>query len=127
MLKCLVYLIAKTESMTKTFSTDKQYKKWVIELKGRIQTAQIKAALTVNRQLLELCWELGKEIFEKQRAANWGEGLIEQLSKDLTNAFPGRNGFSRTNLFCIQKWFQFYRGQEIVPQVVGLLPCGHNT
>lgn len=92
--------------------------KWVVELKKRIQSAQVKAAVAVNRELLELYWELGKEICEKQKIANWGDGLIEQLAKDLSAAFPGMKGFSRANLFYIRKWYLFYQ-DVIVPQVVG--------
>ncbi len=104
--------------MAQNLSVDKQYKKWIVELKDKIRTTQIKAALSVNRELLYLYWELGREICEKQEKANWGEGLIEQLAKDLSAAFPGVKGFSRTNIFYVRKWFVFYRG-EIVPQVVG--------
>lgn len=48
--------------------------------------------MTVNRQLLELYWQLGRGIYEKQQNAKWGEGLIEQLSKDLSAAFPNMKG-----------------------------------
>src|SRR5258708_5456869 len=112
--------------MTQIFSIDKQYSEWITDLKGRIQSAQVKAALTVNRQLLELYWELGKEIYEKQKTAEWGDGLIEQLSKDLSAAFPGMKGFSRTNLFFIKRWYLFYESAEIVSQVVRQIPWGHN-
>jgi predicted nuclease of restriction endonuclease-like (RecB) superfamily len=95
-------------------------------LKGKIQGAQIKAAMTVNRQLLELYWELGREICKKQKKAKWGDGLIEQLAKDLSGAFPGMKGFSRVNLFFIKKWYLFYHSAGIVPQVVVQIPWGHN-
>jgi predicted nuclease of restriction endonuclease-like (RecB) superfamily len=91
-----------------------------MELKTRIRSAQVKAAIAVNRELLELYWELGREICEKQKTANWGDGLIVQLAKDLSAAFPGVKGFSRTNLAYIQRWFLFYQ-DAIVPQVVGQL------
>lgn len=113
--------------MTPNLSVDIQYKKWIIELKDKIQTTQIKAAIAVNRELLNLYWELGRDICEKQEKANWGEGLIEQLAKDLSAAFPEIKGFSRTNIFYIQKWFLFYRSGEIVPQVVGLFSNGLKT
>lgn len=106
--------------MAQKLSVDRQYKKWVIELKSKIQSAQVKAAIAVNRELLELYWELGKEICEKQKVANWGDGLIERLAKDLSAAFPGVKGFSRTNLSYIRQWYLFYQ-PAIVPQVVGEL------
>jgi len=124
--------------MVHNLSIDRQYKKWIIELKDKIRTTQIKAAMAVNRELLSLYWELGKEICEKQEKANWGEGLIDQLAKDLSAAFPGVKGFSRANLFFIWKWYRFYRnpvqpvqnteteGLEFVSQVVRQIPWGHN-
>ena len=107
--------------MAQNLSVDKRYKKWIVELKDKIRTTQIKAAMTVNRELLNLYWELGRDICEKQEKANWGEGLIDQLAKDLSAAFPDIKGFSVRNLFYIRKWYLFYRGLEIVPQVVAEL------
>lgn len=80
----------------------------------------------MNRQLLELYWELGKEIYEKQKKAEWGDGLIDQLAKDLSREFPGMRGFSRANLFFIRKWYLFYESCGIVSQVVRQIPWGHN-
>lgn len=125
--------------MAHNLSVDKQYKKWIVELKDKIRTTQIKAAIAVNTALLNLYWELGKEICEKQEKANWGDALIDQLAKDLSAAFPEIRGFSRTNMFYIRKWFLFYQlsgkvpqlvGQlediEKVPQLVAQIPWGHN-
>lgn len=121
MLFILVILRPKTFPMVHNLSIDRQYKKWIIELKGKIRTKQIKAAMTVNSELLDLYWELGKAICEKQQEANWGDSLIEQMAKDLLAAFPGMKGFSRRNLFYIRKWYISYSEIEIVPQVVALI------
>ena len=103
--------------------TDRTYKKWVVELKTKIQSAQVKAAVAVNRELLELYWELGREICEKQKTPNWGEGLIEQLSNDLLAAIPGVKGFSKRNLSYIRQWYKFYQ-DAIVQQAVGEIEEG---
>jgi predicted nuclease of restriction endonuclease-like (RecB) superfamily len=101
---------------------DKKYRLWLAELKGKVRSAQLKAAVAVNTQLLEFYWELGADIVAKQASTNWGDGLIPQLSKDLSNEFPGMSGFSRTNLMYIQKWHVFYsRHHTIVQQPVGQL------
>ena len=93
------------------------------ELKSRIRISQLKAAIKVNTELILVYWQLGKDIEEKQQQANWCEALIDQLSKDLSSAFPDMKGFSRTNLFYIRKWYLFYsREQKLVPQLVGKLP-----
>jgi predicted nuclease of restriction endonuclease-like (RecB) superfamily len=118
--------------------TNQEYKNWLIELKLKIQQSQIKAALAVNSQLIQLYWDLGKQIVEKQETAKWGSGFIDQLSKDLKSEFPDMNGFSRSNLFAIKNFYLFYsQGVTIVQQVVGqleqtalpqpclLIPWGH--
>ncbi len=106
--------------MEKLFARDKNYSSWLAGLKERIRAAQLKAALTVNRQLLEFYWSLGSDIVEKQSRANWGDKLIERLSRDLLREFPGIKGFSRSNLMYVKKWYLFYaESGAIVQQVVG--------
>jgi len=61
----------------------KSYLNWLRQLKKRIRSAQIKAAIRVNAELLNLYWQLGKEIVEKEKETKWGNKLIERLSKDL--------------------------------------------
>jgi predicted nuclease of restriction endonuclease-like (RecB) superfamily len=98
------------------------YHHWLTDWKARIQSAQIKAALRVNAELLTLYWELGRDIVAQQETAVWGEGLIPRFARDLKAAFPHLKGFSRTNLFYIRKWVLFYRNSPvIVPQVAALL------
>ena len=75
-----------------------EYRDWLRELKQQIRTGQIKAALSVNSQMIMLYWDLGRQITEKQKNAKWGSGFIEQLSKDLRDEFPEMTGFSYDNL-----------------------------
>jgi len=74
------------------------YAEFLAELKNRIQTAQSRASLAVNRELVLLCWEIGREILKKQRTDGWGTGVIERLARDLQAAFPGMKGLSPRNL-----------------------------
>ena len=55
---------------------DREYKKWLIDLKSRIRKSQIKAAVKVNTELLHLYWDLGKDIVARQMEANWGSGSL---------------------------------------------------
>ncbi len=97
--------------MSSIISRDKAYKSWTEELKKRIQATQIKATLKVNSELLDLYWELGQEIIAKQKVSNWGDAIIDQLSKDLAAAFPGMKGFQEpisslsANGFCFISLF----------------------
>ena len=97
---------------------DKSYKQWLIELKGKIRSAQVKAAIAVNTELILFYWDLGKMISEKEQV--WGAKLVEQVAKDLQKEFPEMKGLSRRNLFNTQKFFQFYEHQ-LVQQPVALI------
>ena len=85
-----------------SFMSDKDYLKWLFDLKKRIRVAQLKAAINVNVEMLKFYWGLGKDICEKQRQFNWGSKIIQRLSLDLRTEFPQTEGFSRTNLYYIK-------------------------
>jgi len=108
-----------------------EYINWVNELKTLIQRTQIKASILVNRELMSLYWTIGKSISEKVNTANWGSSVVEKLSKDLKEEFPNQKGFSRSNLFSMKKWFEFYSQSDIdtekIQQLVGQIPWGHNV
>ena len=85
-----------------------EYRDWLHELKRQIKTGQIKAALSVNSQMIMLYWDLGRQISEIQKTAKWGSGFVEQLSKDLREEFPDMSGFSKDNLLMMKRFFEFY-------------------
>ena len=76
----------------------------------------MKAIVKVNEGLLNLYWEIVREITERQEKQGWGSQVIERLAKDLQNSFPGVGGFSRTNVFRMRA---FYLAYQKVPQAVG--------
>lgn len=90
---------------------DEDYKLWLANLKSRLREAQLKAAVTVNTALLEFYWQLGADIVEKQKSAEWGSGFLKRLSHDLMAEFPEMKGFSEGNLNYIRRWYQFYCGE----------------
>jgi len=102
------------------------YKPFLEDLKAKIRSSQIKAAVRVNSTLIELYWQIGKDIVNMQENEGWGTRVIERLAKDLQNAFPGIQGFSRRNLFYMRKFAESYQELAIVQQVAALIPWGHN-
>ncbi len=127
------------------------YSLWLKELKEKIRSVQVRAALAANRELILFYWELGENISRKLAETNWGAKVIDQLAKDLSSEFPGIQGFSRTNLYYVKKFYDYFStfseneqivppsgGQieidahtatkmvpAIVPQIGGQLPWGH--
>ncbi|KAF0250508.1 MAG: hypothetical protein FD167_82 [bacterium] len=97
------------------------------QLKEKIQTAQVKAALAVNAELVCLYWEIGNTILSRQNQEGWGKKVIERLARDLKSAFPDMKGFSLSNLYYMRLFAATYPEFEILQQVVGQIPWGHNV
>ena len=102
------------------------YATWLGELKRRIHSAQQRAALAVNRELVLLYWQIGRDILQRQAEQGWGAKVIERLAHDLRTAFPGMKGFSRANLMYMRAFADAWPDAAIVQQAVGQLPWGHN-
>ena len=102
------------------------YADWLSDLKTRIHSAQQRAALAVNRELVLLYWQIGRDILARQASQGWGAKVIERLAHDLRAAFPDMKGFSRANLMYMRAFAEAWPDSAIVQQAVGQLPWGHN-
>lgn len=110
----------------------KGYKKLLEDLKARVHSSQIKAAVKVNEELIRLYWEIGRAIVERQEKESWGTRVIERLARDLQKAFPGVGGFSRSNVFKMRAFYLAYeKVSQAVRQIEQLpffrIPWGHNV
>lgn len=104
------------------------YQIFIADLKTRIEQSQTKAALAVSRELLELYWQIGKEIVSAQKQYNWGDKVLEQIAKDLKASLSGIEGFSKANLYRMRAFYLAYSDEaQIVAQLVRQLPWGHNV
>jgi predicted nuclease of restriction endonuclease-like (RecB) superfamily len=102
------------------------YPELLENLKSRIQTSRVRAALSVNRELVNLYWQIGKTIVERQREEGWGKSVIERLAADIRKAFPGIMGFSPRNVWNMRRLYIEYEENEKLQQLVAEIPWGHN-
>ena len=102
------------------------YAAWLADLKARIHRAQQRATLAVNRELVLLYWQIGRDILERQGREGWGAKVIERLAQDLRTEFPDMKGFSRANLMYMRAFAEAWPDALILQQAVGQLPWGHN-
>lgn len=96
-------------------------------IKKQIKESRLKAALSVNSELIKLYWKIGSAILEKQKTAKWGDKILENLSRDLSEVFPDMKGFSKQNLKYIKRFASEYSENEIGQQAVDQIPWGHNV
>lgn len=102
------------------------YDDFLRDLKERIRTAQVRAALAVNQELITLYWQIGRSILERQQEEGWGAKVIAQLAKDLARDFPEMTGFSSRNLKYMRSFAEAYPDEEIMQRSVAQLPWRHN-
>lgn len=102
------------------------YDDFLSDLKQRIRSAQVKAVLAVNRELVLLYWQIGRDILSRQQQQGWGAKVIERLSADLRTSFPEMKGFSLRNLKYMRAFAEAYVEEPIVQQLVAQIPWGHN-
>ncbi len=102
------------------------YVTWLTELKIRIHNAQQRATLAVNRELVLLYWQIGRDILDRQGREGWGTKVIERLAQDLRNAFPDMKGFSPRNLKYMRAFAEAWPDEAIVQGALAQLPWYHH-
>jgi len=107
--------------------TPEGYDALLQDIKKRIRTAQIKASIAVNRELILLYWHIGRDILHRQEQAGWGAKVIDQISSDLRKEFQDIKGYSSRNLKYMRKLAQEWPDESIVQQLVAQIPWGHNV
>ncbi len=99
-----------------------QYKLFLKEIKERILSSQVKAAVAVNREVVALYWEIGSALRIKQQAAGWGSKIVAKLAGDLKSSFPDMKGFSLTYIKYMIQFAKEYPDFKISQQLVGQIP-----
>jgi predicted nuclease of restriction endonuclease-like (RecB) superfamily len=87
------------------------------ELKERIRTARLQAALAVNEELILLYWSIGREALQRQADEGRGSRVIDRLSADLRHDFPDMTGLSARNLKYMRALAAAHPDREFVQQV----------
>jgi len=105
----------------------KEYTSFIVSLKERIKSAQYQALKAVNKEYIELCWDIGKSLSEKQKQLGWGKSVVEQVAKDLQAEFAGQNGFSSRNLWRMKQFYELYAVNEFLPPMVAEIGWAHNV
>jgi len=119
------------------------YRTLLADLKRRIRAAQVKAALAANQELLQLYWNIGRELDQRSEREAWGSSVIDRLARDLQAAFPGMEGLSPRNLRRMRAFYRAYplakvsgairpqavakMGEADWPPAVARLPWAHHV
>ena len=131
---------------SKTSYSD-DYKKLISDIKTRFKSAQIKAATSVNEEMLRFYWSIGKDLDRIKKAYSWGTHFYEQISRDLKKEMPDVKSFSPRNILYMHQFYKLYpeavflsgiegqfqtetitpqTGAQIMKYSVFHIPWGHN-
>lgn len=105
---------------------DPSYTHFIKDLKQKIYSAKTKAILSANRLMIELYFEIGREIVAKQETLGWGKSVVEQMSRDLISEFGEKSGYSGSNLWRMRNFYLSYREEANLAQLVREVSWGQN-
>ncbi|NME69563.1 PDDEXK nuclease domain-containing protein [Flammeovirga aprica] len=105
--------------MDKEIFLEQSYRNFFKEVKKKIYHSQHNALKAVNKELIQLYWEIGKSIIDKQKEYGWGKSVIQNLSHDLQKEFPGLKGFSSQNLWYMRHFYLEYKDNKKLQPLVG--------
>ena len=112
--------------MSELISNPKSYQELLARLKSQIRTAQVRAAVALNQELVLLYWGIGKEILTRQKEDGWGTRVIERLAKDLRSEFPDMRGLSARNLGYMKAFAEAWPEDSILQAPLAKLTWFHN-
>ncbi|MCX6265809.1 MAG: PDDEXK nuclease domain-containing protein [Bacteroidetes bacterium] len=96
---------------------DQEQLQFITEIKEKVRAAQYEALKAVNVRLINLYWDLGKAISEKQ-TTGWGKAIVPTIARELQKEFPSMGGFSEGNLWLMAQFYIEYQSDEnLVPLV----------
>jgi predicted nuclease of restriction endonuclease-like (RecB) superfamily len=101
------------------------YAVWLTNIKARVVAARQRAALAANAELIQLYWQIGRDILERQAQQGWGSKVIDRLARDLRESFPEMKGFSGRSLKYMRAFAEAWPETEIVQQPAAQLPWFH--
>ncbi|OGG43934.1 MAG: hypothetical protein A3F84_18935 [Candidatus Handelsmanbacteria bacterium RIFCSPLOWO2_12_FULL_64_10] len=112
----------------KTPALPSGYAPFLQAVKERIRTAQVRASLAANSELIRLYWDIGRAIAERQEREGWGAAIIPRLARDLHNELPEVKGFSERNIGRMIAFHREYPGLlSILPPAVAKLPTAQKV
>jgi len=103
---------------TDLYNIDTSTKRVFENLAQQIRTAKQSVFEFANRTLVDLYWQIGKEISRKVNEAEWGKGVVSQLAEFIAREIPDAKGFSDKNLWRMKQFYELYSSDEKLSPLV---------
>lgn len=113
--------------LNKLATSDQNFTAFVKEIKSKILSSQYEALKAVNKELINLYWDIGKNIIEKQEQFGWGKSIVKNLSEELQKEFVGMKGFSVQNLWNMRQFYIEYSENQKLQTLSREIGWSHNV
>ena len=82
------------------------------EIVAIIEQARQNAFRAVNRELIEMYWQIGQYISEKVKNNAWGKSIVKEFAAFVQSKYVGIKGFSAQNIWRMKQFYETYAGNE---------------
>ncbi|MCL2079528.1 MAG: PDDEXK nuclease domain-containing protein [Oscillospiraceae bacterium] len=77
-----------------------------------IETARAKAFSAVNRELINMYWDIGLYVSKKVKTEKWGKSTVKEFSDFVQSHYEGIKGFSPQNIWRMKQFYETYCENE---------------
>jgi predicted nuclease of restriction endonuclease-like (RecB) superfamily len=96
------------------------------ELIAIIENARKNAFRDVNRELINMYWNIGAYISRSVVESGWGKSVVKDFSGFIQRRYVGIKGFSPSNIWRMKKFYEIYRDNEKLATLLRELTWSHN-
>lgn len=83
-----------------------------------IEASRQNALKKVNEELILMYWQIGEFLSKEAENASYGDSYIDEIAKEISEAFPGIKGFNRRGLYRMRQFYETYKDNSIVSPLV---------
>lgn len=90
----------------------------VLKIIEMVEESRYKVLKSVNAELIQLYWNVGKYLLEKSSSSDWGDSFIDETANRIKQQYPDLKGFDRRNLYRMRQFYDVYRKNSFVSEVM---------
>ncbi|MDR1285971.1 MAG: PDDEXK nuclease domain-containing protein [Treponema sp.] len=96
------------------------------EILSLIRAAKERIVKTVNTEIIDLYWQIGKEVSERVNDGGWGKSVVEELANHISSCLGTMRGFSAQNIWRMKQFYETYNDKPILSTLLRELSWSNN-
>ena len=92
-----------------------------------INQAKLQAYQAVNKELVNLYWQIGEYVSQQVETKVWGISVVKELANFIGKTEPNLKGFSSQNIWRMKQFYETYKDNEKLSALTREISWTHNT